>query len=70
MQTIMRSSILFLLAVGATSFAAPPLAKPPRFQQRRAPVAAAGPAARAPVAYTHLRAHQTYLRMGYAVFCL
>ena len=36
-QTIMRSSILFLLAVGATSFAAPPLAKPPRFQQRRAP---------------------------------
>ena len=34
-RTIMRSSILCLLAVGATSFAAPPLAKPPRFQQRR-----------------------------------
>ena len=42
----MRSSILFLLAVGATSFAAPPLAKPPRFQQRRAaPAMAMNPTA-------------------------
>ena len=42
----MRSSILCLLAVGATSFAAPPLAKPPRFQQRRAaPAMAMNPTA-------------------------
>ena len=42
----MRSSILCLLAVGATSFAAPPLAKPPRFQQRRAaPAMAINPTA-------------------------